>query len=224
MISKNQKINEIFRQFLYANKLKFSEIEKKTGIRSNELAYLIKRMLDDNVLLKKDDNYLVTEEYEKKIPLFSENSESTPLAVVLVACVNENKVLLIKRKKRAYKDYWSMPGGRIRTGETISQAALRVLKEKTFVDGKFVSINAVVHEQYGKKDNVKNAFMLFFVKMTPLNDIKEKEDVKWCDNFDNLDIIPSDKWLIENKLNETIDVKEELLDEKSGKLEINFIN
>ena len=89
MISKNRKINEIFRQFLYADKLKFSEIEKKTKIRSNELAYLLKRMVSDGVLIKNKENYELTEESEKQIPHFSESSETSPLPVVLILCTKK---------------------------------------------------------------------------------------------------------------------------------------
>ena len=226
MISKNRKINEIFRQFLYDERLKFSEIEKKTKIRSNELAYLIKRMVSDGVLKKEEDYYSVTLSYERQIPLFTEGSETTPLPVILAACVKKDKILLIKRKKRAYKDYWSLPGGKIKTGETIEKAALRILKEKTFVNGKFVSINSVVHEQHSERDEIKNAFILFLIRILPLNEIKEKDDVKWfpVNELKKLRIIPSDLWLIQKKLKTRIDVKEEILEEIKGNLSLRFIN
>jgi ADP-ribose pyrophosphatase YjhB (NUDIX family) len=226
MISKNKKINEIFRQFLYADRLKFNEIEKKTKIRSNELAYLLKRMVSDGVLIKNKENYLLTEESEKQIPHFSESSETSPLPVVLILCVKQNKLLLIKRNKRPYKDYWSLVGGRIRTSETIKNATLRILKEKTFIDSKFISINAVVHEKYSENGKIKNAFVLFLTKVSPTNEIKEKEDIKWFGKTDlkTLKIVPSDLWLIENKLNSKIDVKEEILEENKGVLAISFIN
>jgi len=225
MISKNRKINGIFRQFLYNDKLKFNEIEKKTGIRSNELAYLLKRMISEGILAKEREHYNLTEEYERQIPNFSESSEASPLPVVLVACVKGKKILLIKRKKRPYKDYWSLAGGRIRTSELIQNAAIRVLKEKTFIDSKFISINAVVHEKYGEKGKIKNAFVLFFTKAHPLNEIKEKDCIKWFAKreLEKLKIVPSDMWLIDNKLNCRIDVKEEILEEQDGSLYIKFI-
>lgn len=226
MISKNSKINSIFRQFLYSDRLKFSEIERKTGIRSNELAYLLKRMIKEEVLVKNDDYYMLTAEYEKKIPHFAEESETTPLPVVLAACVKDNKILLIKRGKKAYKDYWSLPGGRIRTGETIKEATLRILKEKTFVSGAFVSTNAVLHEQYEGKAGVKNAFILFMTRAEPVSGIKEKEDVMYfpLDELKNISIIPSDLWLIEKKLNQKMDLEEEMLEEKSGVLSMKMLD
>jgi len=225
MISKNRKINDIFRQFLYSHKLKFSEIEKKTGIRSNELAYLIKRMVSEGILAKADDYYELTEESEKQIPHFSESSETSPLPVVLVACVKGNRTLLVKRKKRPYKDYWALPGGRMLASEAIKNSAVRVLKEKTFVDSKFISVNAVVHERYGEKGKVKHAFILFFTKVALLSDIKEKEDVKWFGKSElrKIKIVPSDLWLVESRMNSNVDVTEEILEEERTGLKLRFL-
>ena len=223
-VSKNRKINEIFRQFLYNDRLKFNEIEKNTGIRSNEIAYLLKRMLSEGILEKENEKYSLTEEYEKQIPHFSDSSETSPLPVVLIACTKNNKILLVKRKKRVYKDYWTLVSGRIRTSETIKNSALRILKEKTFLDSKFISVNAILHEKYLKKGKIGSAFLLFFVKVSPLNEIREKEDVKWFSKADlkKIRIVPSDLWLVENKLNSKIDLKEEVIEE-GNELSMKFL-
>jgi len=96
----NPKRRKIFQQFLYAKSLKFNEIEKATGIRSNELAYFIQKLVDDSILLKEGDVYRLTETAEKYIPFFVQSeAETSPLPVVLVACVKQGKVLLWKRNK-----------------------------------------------------------------------------------------------------------------------------
>jgi len=43
------------------------------------------------------------------------------------------KVLLTKRAEAPFPGYWSLPGGFLLTGESLDEAALRVLKEKTGV-------------------------------------------------------------------------------------------
>jgi ADP-ribose pyrophosphatase YjhB (NUDIX family) len=47
----------------------------------------------------------------------------------------ENKLLLllIKRGEHPYKDMWALPGGFLRTGETVEQCALREIREETSV-------------------------------------------------------------------------------------------
>lgn len=44
------------------------------------------------------------------------------------------KVLLVQRRVEPYTDYWSLPGGFVHMDESLEQAALSKLKEKTNVD------------------------------------------------------------------------------------------
>ncbi len=50
-----------------------------------------------------------------------------------IVCLRGDEVLLIKRGTAPRKGEWSIPGGRIETGETEAQAALRELREETSV-------------------------------------------------------------------------------------------
>lgn len=62
----------------------------------------------------------------------------TPLVTVdiVLLTVSENrlKVLLIQRKGAPYEHMWALPGGFIRTGETLEESASRRLLEETNVD------------------------------------------------------------------------------------------
>ena len=214
------KRQSIFQQFLYNKELRFNEIEKLTKIRSNELAYFIQKLVDDGILLKDGDVYKLSDIAEKYIPFYIESDESlSPLPVVLVACVSDGKVLLWKRNKRPYEDHWSLPGGRLRLTETIEQASIRVLKKITFVDGMFNSANAIVNEKHVAQEEVKHAYLIVFTRATPLNEIKEKDDIKWFDITALPDkMIPSDRWLLQNKLNSKIEVMEESMTNNEGSL------
>ena len=44
------------------------------------------------------------------------------------------KVLLIKRSNEPYKDYWALVGGAVYNNETLDNAMLREIKEKTYID------------------------------------------------------------------------------------------
>ena len=54
----------------------------------------------------------------------------------IIFTVNEGKlkVLLVKRGNEPYAGVWSIPGGFITKGESLEEAALRVMKDKTGVD------------------------------------------------------------------------------------------
>lgn len=56
-----------------------------------------------------------------------------PVHCVGVICFRGDEVLLIRRGTAPRKGDWSIPGGRIETGETEADAALRELSEETSV-------------------------------------------------------------------------------------------
>lgn len=58
---------------------------------------------------------------------------------------NEGKFLLGKRNKKNYFGYWIIPGGGVRWGETIQQAAIREIKEETGIDIELVKL--ICHEE-----------------------------------------------------------------------------
>lgn len=52
----------------------------------------------------------------------------------------DGKFLLGKRNKKNYHGYWVIPGGGVRWGETIKQAAIREIKEETGLDIEIVKL------------------------------------------------------------------------------------
>jgi len=54
-----------------------------------------------------------------------------PVPAVSVAVFRGDVVLLVRRGKPHYRGLWSLPGGSIKTGETMSAAARRELEEET---------------------------------------------------------------------------------------------
>ena len=57
-----------------------------------------------------------------------------PIAGVGVVVFRNEEVLLVKRKNAPYKGQWSIPGGKQRLGETVTQAVHRELMEETGVE------------------------------------------------------------------------------------------
>lgn len=67
--------------------------------------------------------------------------ERHPTPGVGAAVVDNGRLLLIRRGRGAYADYWAVPGGRQRYGETMREAAAREVREET---GLVVDIGEVV--------------------------------------------------------------------------------
>ena len=59
--------------------------------------------------------------------------EVTTDVVIFTIKDDKLKVLLVKRAHEPFKSKWALPGGYVRISETLDDAALRILKEKTNV-------------------------------------------------------------------------------------------
>ena len=216
---------DIFKLFTENRRLKFNEIEKYIKIRSNMVSYHIEQMQKEGLLQKKDEYYFLTKDAEKYLPILSHlvGKEMSPLPVVLVALINKDKILLIQRKKRPYRNYWSMIGGKILLEESIQEAAKRHIEEKTKINADFKSINSTLHERVLDDDLVKHSFILLFIEMTTKETaFKESAHgkLKWVkiSDVDNEKIIPSDLWLIKNKLNKKTDYNSAFMNENEEEL------
>ncbi|MBU0471333.1 MAG: NUDIX domain-containing protein [Nanoarchaeota archaeon] len=216
---------QIFELFLNHEKLKFNEIEKAVNVKSNMAAYHIEKMIEEGLLGKKGLYYYLTKKGEQYIPIFEHiiGEELSPTPVVLVSIVKDDKILLIKRNKRPYKDYWSMIGGKIKLDETFEKTSLRLVKNKTNLNGEFKSINAVFHEQVTEEQTIKHSFILFFTKVEVQNEeFKESKagKLQWfkIEEIKEKEIIPSDYWLIKNKLNSKVKIESAEMKEKNGKI------
>ena len=238
---------KIFELFLNNDKLKFSDIEKAIKIRSNMVSYHIEQMQKEDLIQKKGEYYQLTEGAERYIPIFSHvtGKDMSPLPVILVAAMDEKKgkttrksdrkndseesrkILLIKRNKRPYKDYWSMIGGKVLHDESFEEASQRIIKYKTGLDARFVSINSIFHEKVLGDDGIKHTFILIFSKADIINPDQMSPsrqsvhgELRWYDlkDIEKIDMIPSDRWLVKNRLDETIRIDSGVMKEKDGRL------
>lgn len=67
--------------------------------------------------------------------------ETHPTPGVGAVIVDKGRLLLIRRGRGAYQDYWAVPGGRQRRGETMRDAVAREVREET---GLTVDVGSVV--------------------------------------------------------------------------------
>lgn len=193
-------MEKILKLFLYNNKLKFNEIEKKTEIHSNKLAYYLKKLTREKILKKENGFYCMNEDSEYLIPYI--DSKVSVLPVILIALEKENKIFLYKRQKKPYKDKLSLPGGRLILGENIKNAVKRIMK-KHKINANLKKINSVSLEQVKKKEKILHTFLLIFVSA------ETKDEVIYIDIEKNKkQIISSDFKLIKNDLSKEIKINE----------------
>lgn len=59
---------------------------------------------------------------------------------LVIFTVNEHmlKIMLVKRAENPFADCWSIPGGFLKAGESLDDAALRVLREKTGMENVYM--------------------------------------------------------------------------------------
>jgi len=192
----NEKILELF---LYNSKLKFSEIEKLTEIRSNKLAFYLKKLVKEKILKKEGKAYYFSEDSEHLIPYL--DSKISVLPVILIAIKKDKNIFLYKRSKKPYKEKLSLPGGRLILGEDIQDAVKRIMNKHN-INARLKKINSVSLEQVKKKGKIIHTFLLIFVLAETKDKIIYTELKK-----NKSKIIPSDYNLIQNDLKKEIEIK-----------------
>jgi len=111
-----------------------------------------------------------------------------------------NKVLLIKRGKPPLKNTWSLPGGRVKTGESLKQALVREIKEECNIEIEVGNLIDIF--EYIEKDNcggVRYHYIVFdfkaFYKRGELLPLSDVVDAAWVPLKDLSNYQLSDKVL-----------------------------
>ena len=190
---------KILSTFLYNHKLKFNEIEKQTGIRSNKLTYHLNKLIKKRILIKEKNYYKLSETAESLIPYLTEKNAILP--VILISLRDKEKIFLYKREKRPYKDKLGLPGGRIIVGETILKATKRIMLEKCYIKCKFKKVNSISLEQVKKDKKIIHSFLLILITAETKDKINYMDPKKYKNK-----IISSDYKLIKSNLRKEIKI------------------
>jgi len=221
---------EIFKILSENKKLTFNTIVKMTKIRSNKLSYQLNLMKEKNFVINTDGNYSLSIESQKLIPYFSQifKKEVGVLPVVLGIVKNENKILLIQRKKMPYKGYWGLFGGKQISGETIPETIEREVFEEAKIKAKFSKYNGIIYERLKENDQFKNSFLFLITTLTTDSiEVEEQSEgkVAWFDYDDVIknkvpQIIPSDIEFLKKYSKKEIEIEHIVMEEKNEELKI----
>jgi len=127
---------------------------------------------------------------------------SKPLSVAIAAVIRDGEILLIKRERGDYTGYWGLPGGKVELEEHVSEAAEREIEEECDLETEFVDYIGTVSEHLVEEE-FENHFILHVCELEPeekkASGTEEEGVVDWFefDELENIEIIPSDRAIIE---------------------------
>jgi len=222
----NGERSKVFELFRKNFSLKFNEIEKSSGIRSNELTYHLKKLIDNGLITKDGDCYILTRKGEttaERIAHFT-GKEVGHMVVIIVAVIKDGRILLMKREKRPFKGYWGMLGGKTKFDESIYDSVKREVKEETGMKIALnsIKIRSVMLERTKTNQGISHGNILILTEVKSLNSDIADQNLKWfkVNELKKIKIILSDLWMINNFIKKKKEVKipHIIMNEKNGKL------
>ncbi|MFH1585898.1 MAG: NUDIX hydrolase [archaeon] len=100
-----------------------------------------------------------------------------PSVTADIIVINEDKVLLVKRKNNPYQGYWALPGGFLDTGkETVKQTAQRELNEETGLRVKLEDLQLVGESSHPNRDPRGHIVSLHYLAQNCKGELKAGDD------------------------------------------------
>lgn len=112
-----------------------------------------------------------------------------------VCCILKNRDghILFQKKKTDNNDQWSLPGGRVKFGESSQKAIVREMKEEFSVDVEGCKLVNIVEQYFVIVDNRYHQILFIFDIKEIHSDvtcIDDSLDYCWFDNLDSKNIKP----------------------------------
>lgn len=146
---------QILRELLFMPSARFADLQKVTKLESDYVKFHIARLVEVGYVQKLDDKTyalsIAGKEYANKLDTDRNLIERQPKSAVILVLEHEGKLLVQERLKHPYFGFWGFPGGKIRWGETIMEAAARELEEETGLSADLL-YRGVYHELTKSKE------------------------------------------------------------------------
>ncbi len=150
----------ILRELLFRPHAGFAELQKPTGLSSDNFTFHIKRLTELGYIERESKGkYALTprgKEYANKLDTDNNTIERQPKVAVILVIEREGKegleYLIQQRLKHPYFEFWGCPTGKIRWGETIMECAARELEEETGLTADH-AYGGIYHEHVFQKES-----------------------------------------------------------------------
>lgn len=154
----------MLRGFVREKQLSFTALAKLSATRTNHAAYHLAALVQDGIIRRVARGYALTAPGQRVLVTLGKTQSECPLPVVLVAAEREGKIAFIRRVERPYAGRQSLPGGRLRLDETLTQAAIRLAKEKAGLEVMPFAVGSVAVERLIATDGLAHGFLLVVVR------------------------------------------------------------
>ncbi len=191
---------KILRSFSREKALSFTQLERASGVRSNHASYHLTTLVNEGILRRTTKGYTLTASGQRLlVALGSLAPAELPLPVILVAASKNKHIAFIRRTERPYTGRLGLPGGRLRFGETLAEAAIRIAREKAWLEVRPKDIGGIAVEHLVARDGLAHGFLLVLVHANVIA-AQRAGAVRWH-NQKRLPstIIPSDAQLLRSK-------------------------
>ena len=123
-----------------------------------------------------------------------------PEVAVGAVCVDDGRLLLIRRGRGVATGAWSLPGGRVEHGEALHAAVVRELREETGLAGRVEGLCGIAERVFGTDHFVILDYWVTVTATVPTAG-DDAAEVRWVTaaQLDELDLVPRlDEFLAEH--------------------------